>query len=107
MSDGSCHVFGLLSILRYQQNIRAWSAPAVPINGPWRSRSLLLLPPSIRYLPEPDGFPERCVANRGHLNSCVRILWGALSRTPFGQSHLDDKPSTWMPRVAFTRADRP
>ena len=33
MSDGSCRVAGLLSILRYQQNIRAWSASALPLNG--------------------------------------------------------------------------
>jgi hypothetical protein len=33
MSDGSCRVAGLLSVLRYQQNIRAGSASAQPLNG--------------------------------------------------------------------------
>ena len=33
MPDGSCCVVGVLSVLRYPQNIKAWSGPALPPNG--------------------------------------------------------------------------
>jgi hypothetical protein len=46
MSDGSCRVFGLLSILRYQQNIRARSASAPTVQWP-----LALLIAFYRLLP--------------------------------------------------------
>ena len=51
-SDSSCRVVGLLSVLRYQQNIRAWSAPALPLNGyRYATRKLVgLWPLQARYV---------------------------------------------------------
>jgi hypothetical protein len=42
MTDGSRRVVGLLSLLRYQQNIRAWSASALLLNGHRATEAVLI-----------------------------------------------------------------
>jgi hypothetical protein len=69
MSDGSCRVVGLLSILRYQQNIRAWSASALPLNG-YRARKLVGLGPlraGSRLLEDELGEPSPAKPDAGRL----------------------------------------